>query len=292
MKKWWTFTVERFDPISHFVMIGLFVFSHYALYLRSPEHPSLPVFELVLLVLGTVAFFYKLRLYDEIKDYELDVKINPTRPLVRGLVTHTDLYRGIATCIFLELACFSIRGLASTITISVSILYSLLMYKEFFIREKIRPYLTTYAVSHTVISTFISFSLFSAFHQVTAWNLDTAYIFFALNSWCLFNIFEFGRKTFTQAEERHNVESYSKIFGRTGAVALVASMAAVSAYLLHRVPMIPMANSFLIILLSVLGIVGISYSLLNKDPFGKIYRGFSSFYIVIVYGYVALRMCL
>jgi 4-hydroxybenzoate polyprenyltransferase len=292
MNKWWQFTVERFDPISHFVMVGLYVFSHYALYIRGQHPNSLSSIDLILLVLGTVAFFYKLRLYDEIKDYELDVKINPTRPLARGLVTHSDLYRGIAVCILLEIVCFANRGLASLLTITVAILYSLLMYKEFFIRDKIRPYLTTYAVSHTVISTFISFSLFSAFEQVTAWNLDMSYVFFALNSWCLFNIFEFGRKTFTEAEERQNVESYSKIFGRVGAFGLVVSMAAVSAFLLHRVPLIPMTHTFLISLLSLLCIIGMSFAFLNKDPFGKIYRGFSSFYIVIVYGYVALRMCL
>ena len=292
MKKWWRFTVERFDPVSHFVMIGLFVFSHYALYLKNSGESTLSPLELTLLIIGTIAFFYKLRLYDEIKDYELDVKINPSRPLVRGLVTHTDLYWGIGICIFLELICFATRGLASAITMSIAILYSLLMYKEFFIREKIRLYLTTYAVSHTVISTFISFSLFSAFHQATIWNLDFYYIFFALNSWCLFNIFEFGRKTFTQAEERQNVESYSKIFGRMGAFALVASMAGISAYLLYQVPIIPMTHLFLVILLSTLLAVGLSYTFMNRDPFGKIYRAFSSFYIVIVYGYVALRMCL
>ncbi len=290
MQKWWTFILERFEPISHTLMIALFFSAHYTLFVQSEKATMLPFTTLLTLALGTIVFFFKLRLYDEIKDYEVDTKINPTRPLARGLVTHSDLYRGIAVCIILELVCFGIRGTASLMVICISILYSLLMYKEFFIGQKIRPFLTTYAVTHTIISTFISLSLFTSFSQTFPWEQEFYFILFALNSWCLFNIFEFGRKTFTQEEERENVESYSKIFGRTGAVLLVLSMAALSAYLLKMIPVLQAATYtyYWLILLILLSAIGLSYAALNKKPYGMLYRAFSSIHIILVYGYLVI----
>jgi 4-hydroxybenzoate polyprenyltransferase len=285
-RKWLAFTKERFNPGSHLVMIFLFVIAHRLLF---PGYAS--VLSVLAVFLGTVAFFFKLRLFDEIKDYELDCVINPTRPLVRGLVTHSDLYRGIFFCIALEIALFGLQGKAGGVAISIAIAYSLLMYKEFFVRNLIRPHLTTYAVSHTFVSVLLSFALISAFTGVYPWQLSRESQLFALNSWCLFNIFEFGRKTFTSSEEREGVESYSKIFGRHGAVALVLSMACASAYCLIRVRYSAAFQSFILISCVALAATGAAYAVLNRVPFGKIYRAFSSIYIVLIYlGIVAFRL--
>ncbi|MFL5814817.1 MAG: manganese transporter permease [Bdellovibrionia bacterium] len=284
-RKWLQFTKERFDPASHLVMILLFVIAHRLLF---PGHTT-PLAVLAVF-LGTVAFFFKLRLYDEIKDYELDLVINPTRPLARGLMTHSDLYKGIAFCIVLELALFGLQGPAALAAIAIAITYSLLMYKEFFIRDLIRPHLTTYAVSHTVVSALLSLALISAFIHRYPWQLSREAQLFALNSWCLFNIFEFGRKTFTSSEERDGVESYSKIFGRSGAVGLVVSMALASAYCLIRVRYSATLQTFIIVACAALIGVGAIYAFMNRPPYGKVYRAFSSIYIVIIYlGIVGIR---
>jgi 4-hydroxybenzoate polyprenyltransferase len=285
-QKWWQFTRERFDPVSHLVMILLFVIAHHMLFPGGASPAAM-----VLIFLGTVAFFYKLRLYDEIKDYELDLQINPTRPLARGLVRHKDLYLGIIACIGIELALFGSQGKAAISAITCAILYSLLMYKEFFIREKIRPHLTTYAVSHTVVSGMLSVALISAMSQKYPWELDQTAYLFALNSWCLFNVFEFGRKTFTSAEERTGVESYSKIFGRFGAVALVLSMAGASAYCLARIESATLIKPFILTCCLILLVIGTAYAQLNRAPFGKVYRAFSSIYIVLIYlGIISIRL--
>lgn len=287
--KWLQFTKERFDPASHLVMILVFVMAHKLLF---PGQASLNSGDSVWLVfLGAVVFFFKLRLYDEIKDYELDLVVNPTRPLARGLVTHQDLYMGIIVCIALELTLFGSQGPAALVTISIAIAYSLLMYKEFFIREHIRPHLTTYAVLHTIVSSMLSFAILAAFTRQYPWHMSRETYYFALNSWYLFNIFEFGRKTFTTAEERSGVESYSKIFGRLGAVALVLAMAAASSYCLTRVRYLPAFHIFVYASSAALAISGIFYAAFNRAPYGKIYRAFSSIYIVLVYsGLVAIQL--
>lgn len=291
LAKWWRFTRERFDPLSHTIMITLFVLTHWVVAValgdgsRLAERPGL----LPLLWLGTLAFFYKLRLYDEIKDYELDCVINPTRPLARGLLKHIDLYRGIGLCICLELLCFGLSGSTGFMAMGFAVLYSLLMYKEFFIREAIRPHLTTYAVLHTVVSCFLSLALFAALAERTPLRIDPRLWFFALNSWFLFNVFEFGRKTFLSSEERPGVESYSKIFSRFGAALLTLSMAIGSSFCLLKsfgwdlTAQMPIYRSFLISTDAGVFIIGGLYAFTNQKPLGKAFRSLSSFYIVWVY---------
>jgi len=284
---WWQFAKERFDPPSHFVMLAMFIAAHYVVFVHVAGMAAGPVpWRMALLSVGVVAFFFKLRLYDEIKDYEVDCRINRDRPLVRGLVTHTDLYRGIALCITLELMTFGALGTAALGAMAFAVAYSLLMYKEFFIRDVIRPHLTTYAVMHTIVCSFLSVAVFTAMDGRMPWLLPRGLLYFAANCWFLFNIFEFGRKTFNSAEERENVESYSHIFGRFGAVALVLAMAAASTWLLLATPLArgavlaPTIGAFVVILL----VSGGAYALMDRPPYGKVYRAMSSVYIVLVLG--------
>lgn len=289
MKKalsWWTFTKERFEPSSHLTMIVVFVFAH-ILVINATESIFATSFDDIFLLIGVIAFYFKLRLYDEVKDYELDVLINKTRPLPRGLLTHKDMYLGMAVCIAIELLCFSLMGPNSLIGITLAILYSLLMYKEFFIREKIRPYLTTYALSHTIVTVFLSFAIFSFLSQENILTLikNPTLLSFAMANWLLFNIFEFGRKTFAKSEERENVDTYSSLFGRTGAVLLVVSQALLAHYL--TLSLKGANHVFLIwggaVLLLFLALLSLLYIWTDNAAHARRYRFFSSLYIVFFY---------
>ncbi len=285
-KNWCQFTKERFEPWSHLIMILVFISAHILV-----VNPVKTIFASsmneIMLVIGVVAFYFKLRLYDEVKDYELDVVINKTRPLPRGLLTHKDMYRGMVACILIELIAFSIMGLNSLITAIIAIIYSLIMYKEFFIPEKIRPYLTTYALVHTVVTVLLSFAIFSFLTQASLFELikEPSLVSFAFSNWLLFNIFEFGRKTFASSEERPNVDTYSSLFGRVGAVMLVVSQAAVAHFLALTLKGVNQA--FLLwgfgILLLTLGALSMNYILRNTVSAAKIYRMFSSVYIIVFY---------
>jgi 4-hydroxybenzoate polyprenyltransferase len=222
-----------------------------------------------------------MRLYDEIKDYELDCEINPTRPLPRGLLSLTDVKKGIVTCIILEIITFIPLGLNAVLTLLGAILYSLLMYKEFFIPKLIRPHLTTYAVMHTVVTIPMGLSIFVAATGKTFNTLPSEFIYFIFSSWFVFNIFEFGRKTFTSEEERNAVESYSKIFTKFGAVLLVVVMSVLALYTLFKIhTSISIAQSLLTIILLIIGVI---FSITDKEKFGKAYRLFSSIYIIFFY---------
>ncbi len=283
--RWLIFAKERFDPISHFIMVFIFIYAHVQVAKFAKISTTEPIkWNIFALNFGVLTFFFKLRLYDEIKDYKLDCVINPTRPLPRGLLTLKNVKQGIIFCIITELICATINGLSTLFVISISILYSLLMYKEFFIPNFLRPKLTTYAVSHTVISVFLSVILITALTNQYPWNNPPAIFSFCFSNWALFNIFEFGRKTFCKHEEKEGVESYSKIFGTIGAVMLTLSQSALAYILASRA--IPIARELLgwsFILLAMQAIAFVTY---NKGIMGKIYRTFSSFYIVIFFSII------
>lgn len=288
MNKWLQFSKERFEPFSHITMIALFLGGH-ILFAYSLGIVILKHWQFVPLSLAVLCFFIKLRFYDEIKDYETDMRINPTRPLPRGLVTHQDLHKGITTAIFVEAICFALCSPAGLIAGFLAIVYSLLMFKEFFIGSYIRPHLTTYAMSHTVVTILLSLSIFSSLSGLMIYNLPSDIIWFSTVSWLLFNIFEFGRKSYLLNEEREGVPTYSNIFGRWGAFALVLSQALLATYLMLQIE-IWNNPSFRLVLISILFLLtffGLIYGTAKTNSnWGKIYRAFTSIYIVLIYGAV------
>ena len=283
---WWQFTKERFEPISHLTMILVFIIAHILVARASMNLVATPM-NFIILLIGVIAFYFKLRLYDEVKDYDLDVVINKTRPLPRGLLNHKDMYRGMIVCISIEAVCFALMGRESFVSITIAILYSLLMYKEFFIAEKIRPYLTTYALVHTIVTTLLSFAIFSFLTRLTILEViqTPSFLSFAMANWLLFNIFEFGRKTFASTEERPNVDTYSSVFGRRGATILVASQAFITYYLATTLKGVNDTILFwgLGSLLIFLGILSIHYIIKNNVKTAKRFRLFSSVYIIVYY---------
>lgn len=284
LRKYITFLSERFGLFSSPLMISLFVLSHLGLVYQHKE--DLPPLHLILSIfLGVILFFVKLRFYDEIKDYELDKVINPTRPLPRGLLSTDNVKGAIEKVILIELLLFYGVNLPAFVAMSFTIAYSLLMYKEFFIGRYIRHHLTTYATSHTVVTLFLSISIFSAFSDRYFWNLDTEYYFFALTSWLIFNIFELGRKIYQPCEEREGVESYSGVWGRPGAVMLVLAHVSLVYYLSNKIDSFHYKFPFspLIIPVAMIGFTSILYLASKKKIFGKMYRTVSSVYILISY---------
>ena len=219
MANWWALIKERFSPQSYIPMILVFAGAN-GIYgtIMTHQNWSWSRFGLVFIVMAS--FFFRMRLFDEIKDYEVDLQINPTRPLARGILSIADVKRAIGLLLLVEILITASLGLGPLLVHSVAIGYSLLMYEEFFIGDLLRPHLTTYAISHTFVSTLLGFSCAVDMTGQDPFQLPRAAYYFFFMNWAFFNLFEFARKTFAPSEERENVPSYSKIFGCPGAVAL------------------------------------------------------------------------
>lgn len=280
VKKWLIFIWERFPPYTYIPFLFLYFIAHIIFSLGKNNYS---LFTLLILYLATLIFFFKLRLYDEVKDFESDLKIYPNRPLSRGLLNHSSIYIGIFTCIIFEVIIFAMFGLVGLSAIIIPVIYSLIMFKEFFVRKWIRSHLTLYAITHTFVSSLFSLALLSTIQSTYIWDLSFNSYLFALLSWCLFNIFEFGRKTFITSEEKRNIDSYSKIYGRLGASLLVISMALCSYFLISSIQSNQLTALLLSVLLGLLSITALLFIILNKQPLGKIYRGLSSAFIALVY---------
>lgn len=277
MTRWARFVRERFPPAQYVPLIVVVALAHVAV--LASTWAALP---LALVILGMGAFFFKLRLYDEIKDYEDDKQHKPDRPLVRGLVTHRELRAGIVACFAIEWAAFGALGAPGFVGILIAGAYSLLMFCEFFVGRFLRPRLTTYAVTHTVVAGLLTIAVASALLQVMPWELPAKAYALAGASFCLFNVFELARKTWASREEHSGVASYSRIWGRGGAVLLVVAMCACATVLLALF-VAHAAAAPLLVAFVVVTIVGGVYAVMDSTRAAAVYRTAAGAYLLGVY---------
>lgn len=286
LRKWLWFIKERFSPLSYAVMIFAFFGAHYVLYANFINQKvflgASAVLHLMPLVLAASLFFFKLRLFDEVKDMESDTTHHPERPLPRGLLLKSDVIQAAFIIMAIEVLLFSFYGFSAFLSASIAIGYSLVMYKEFFIKKWLRTHLTTYAVTHTFVVVFVSLTIFVALIGSQFTEIPGELLYFSFAGWFIFNIFEFGRKTFARSEEKVGVDSYSKIFGKLGAVLLVLAMAVVGTIFIGKATPSLTVNALYTLLVPI-GISGLLYAMFDRPRLAKIYRTLTALYIISVY---------
>ena len=284
LARWWRFTLERFPPLAYGPMVVVFVAANASIsgtdvfFWRLASSQALRLSAILALVLS---YFFRLRAFDEIKDYEVDLRENPERPLARGLLTIPEVKRTIYALTLFELGIASLMGPVALATHGIAVAYSYLMYKEFFIGTWLRPHLTTYAVTHTASSFLLGWSVVAQCSGSGPWQLQISVLAFAMTNWGLFNIFEFARKSFAKSEERDNVESYSKLFGTFGAAALTLSQVGIALGGLYFAERLNAANQWVFIFTSAgFSAVALLYGVVDRVLFAKLYRASAGIYIL------------
>ncbi len=172
--------------------------------------------------------FFHLRVFDEHKDYEDDLKNYPDRILQRELITLADLRTLGAIAIASELMLAAIwmpHGQpAALVAVLVAIGYSVLMLKEFFVSSWLKRHFLVYTVSHMLIMPLFAIVVFSFatgeyFWHAPAWFWVYAFVgFFVTLNW------EISRKIRAPEQEIDGVHSYTKIFGTYGAAYAVLAV--------------------------------------------------------------------
>ncbi len=286
MIKWWILIKERFNPWAYFPMIVVFTAVNCLYGSRFLGCQSLGANVGWILIL-MVFFFFRMRLFDEVKDYETDLKVNPGRPLARGLLTVAEVKTACFLLIFLELMIALLFGKVAFLIHALAIGYSLLMYKEFFIGSLLRPHLTTYAVTHTFVSSLLGLSCAVAAVSMEKLEIQWGrlWIFFLMN-WCFFNLFEFARKTFALEEEREQVPSYSNTFGCFGAWLLSISQALIGAWLVYYLfkMTLPMVAAIIFVVLT------IPYVIKRTAQAARFFRAASGVYLLVHYALMILLL--
>jgi hypothetical protein len=173
--------------------------------------------------LAAVGFFLMLRVFDEHKDYAADCIAHPGRVLQRGFVTLGHLKVVGAVAIALQLgASFLFDGGNGPVTLSwlATFAWSLLMAKEFFVGAWLRPRLPLYALSHMIVMPLavrwmVQMGADRAPLSPVAWMLPVV-------SYLTGFAFEIARKLKAPADERPEVDSYTRAFGTRRAPLVLA----------------------------------------------------------------------
>ena len=201
-------------------------------------------YKIIALFIIIFMFFFQLRITDEFKDYEEDLKYRAYRPVQRGIISLKTLGKtGIVTVIIQIMLAHVIDPEIIYFMIFVWI-YMFLMAKEFFIKKWLTKRILIYALSHVVIMVFITLVIVEATQYIVPKNIFDVFILqryrhnidFALIPLFALNylngiVLEIGRKTRRADEEEHGVQTYSKLWGRKKAVVVLSLLFVIEYFL-------------------------------------------------------------
>ena len=260
----------------------------------------MPWHKIVALFIIIFMFFLQLRITDEFKDYEEDLKYRAYRPVQRGVITLKALGKiGIATVIIQIILAYIIDFKIIYFMIIVWF-YMFLMAKEFFIKEWLTKRILIYALSHVVIMIFITLVIVNATQYIVLGEAENIFKFVALQRYrhnidiALIPLFtlnylngivlEIGRKTRRADEEEHGVQTYSKLWGKKKAAVILSLLFAVEYFLVILGLSYTYEKYFLFsgLVLLIILIISIYFMIkfLKKDLSGKIVESVSGLWIV------------
>ncbi len=300
---------ERFPLGKNSFFVLIFTLSGYIytslLYNSKIMHPfyvkgirvPMSFYRIVPLFIIIFMFFLQLRITDEFKDYEEDLKYRAYRPVQRGIISLKALGKiGIATVIIQIIFAHAINPKIIYYMALVWI-YMFLMAKEFFIKKWLTKRILIYALSHVVIMVFITLVIVEATQYIVPKNIFDVFILqrykhnidialiplFALN-YLNGIVLEIGRKTRRADEEEHGVQTYSKLWGKKKAVVILSLLFVIEYFLV----ILGLAHTYekyfffggLTLLVILVVSIYFMIKFLKKDLSGKIVESVSGLWII------------
>ena len=252
--RWWIYQKERFPVFAHGPLIVVFCLAVTFFSALQQEQMVLPDFVRVSgAVISTLILFFQLRVADEFKDFDIDSKYRPERPVPRGLVKLQELARlaYLGAAIQFAIAIIFDFGLVP-ILIGVWA-YVGLMTKEFFVPDWLRQHAAIYLLSHMLIMPLIAFYV-SAFDWLCVCRaMPQGLAWILLVSFFCGIVLELGRKIRIPRHEREGVETYSGLWGTDTSVLLwFASIAAAVGTYVNAATLITSSSIYLSIGITVL----------------------------------------
>jgi 4-hydroxybenzoate polyprenyltransferase len=217
-QRWWVYQRERFPVLANGALIAAFSSSALAFSTLLRGQTTLPAVAPLLVSFGTCfLFFLQLRIADEFKDFEEDLRFRPYRPVQRGLVSLRELgVLGVAAAaVQLGLALWLDPRLA--LILAVVWVYLALMSKEFFVGDWLKRRPILYMVSHMAIVPQVDFYA-TACDWMPSGRPPPGLPWFLAVSYFNGLVIEMGRKIRGPKEEEEGVNTYSALWGRRNAV--------------------------------------------------------------------------
>ncbi|MHB8953001.1 MAG: UbiA prenyltransferase family protein [Pirellulaceae bacterium] len=220
------YLAERFPLLAHGVLILSFYSSNQFLahaLLNPGQRMQYDVRSLMGYV-ATLCFFLHLRIFDDHKDFAEDCRHFPDRVLQRGVVTLEELKVLGAFAIGFELALGAWAGSAALVSVLIVFAYSLLMLKEFFVREWLRRHFVLYVSSHMLVMPLLALVVFSFSTGRYPWQAPGWYWLYSFVGFFVAFNWEVSRKIRVPEEEIDDLDSYTKLCGTYGAAYLVLAI--------------------------------------------------------------------
>lgn len=145
MKNILTFFRERVPFIQYFLLVSAFL---------SVGFTQFDILKFLTGFLSMYLFFALLRLMDDVKDYDKDIVANQNRPLPRGLLSLIQARDVVKIMLFLSFGVGGVLVLQSQVAgylYLFIVFYLFLMYKEFYVGEKLASSPILYATTHQII---------------------------------------------------------------------------------------------------------------------------------------------
>lgn len=248
MKKYWTYFSERFPLQTHIPIIGIFTFSAICYSLSAAGATSfIPWQRYLLAFFLTFTLFLLLRISDEFKDHDDDVKYRPYLPVPRGLISLNELKQVGIGVLIAQLLVVLIWPSFRPIYL-ITMVYLGLMFREFFVESWLRKHQVPYILSHMLIIPLVDLVASSAHWSFAEIAPPRELLWFFLVSFFNGIILEIGRKIKPTDKEEEGVISYTKIWGLktapviwmilmlvTGGLATIAARSINSPFWIHIV---------------------------------------------------------
>ena len=128
--------------------------------------------KVVITTLLYLSFLLHLRVLDEFKDYAYDNLNHPDRPVQTGLITLGELkIVGILNLVVLFLLAYFASPPQVILLLIIALLYTILMFKEFFAPEFLRSRPLLYLVTHQLVLIPLFLFFYSLFNK-HAWTIN------------------------------------------------------------------------------------------------------------------------
>lgn len=250
-QRWAIFIKERFPLPTHLFMgfflglAGFFSLSQGGIQTLAQDLPWF-LLKVVCAALAYTFFLLRLRIMDEIKDYASDVNVHPQRPLARGLISLSNAKRTAVILAVLELLLTAFWSPWAWAAWLATALFTLLMYKEFFIGAFLEKNLFLYALVHSPSAALGALWMgMIATASPISWNWEAFSAYAAVLCLCAL-IYDISRKSWEKGEDLDNRSSYTRSSGLPFWRLVVTLLVLVSALLMELFLFYRGASSFLL----------------------------------------------
>ncbi len=221
---------ERFPVLQYILLIFFFYYGFYGISKHFKGSKLTFTMESVIGAITVLLIFFQLRLFDEIKDNEIDSKYMPERAVPRGLISLKEIMIMLIVVTIMMFLLNLFFGLSNLIVFTLMELYIFLMGKEFFMSEQLKKNRLIYASLHMVAMSWIGFYVIQQAVGVSSLRLQ--HILLIIISYITGFTMEIARKTEAPQNEREGVDTYSKLVGYKVSVFLVITLSVVSVLIL------------------------------------------------------------